>query len=409
MSEINVDEHRDLLLYVLANLKNRQLRSWLTILGIVIGITAIVTLISVAQGLDDAVKKELAAFGADSIIVTPSINLGLGGSPGLSGSLDTNDLQVVKRTPGVDPARISSVLAASVTLGYKDVNISTMVSGVDTDTFSKAVEGLVVVDQGRMLKPGDSHVLVVGSAIAKETFGEKVGLNTGIDIAGEKYRIIGILKASGSALGGGYDSDIYMPIDNARDILGPSVGPKEITAIEARTLNGADTEEVAKRVNQRLLVKRKVTEDNKDFSVMTSKSIMDQVGAITGLLATFLGGVAAISLLVGGVGIANTMFMSVMERTREIGILKAVGARKNTIMEVFIIESGIIGLGGGAIGIALGFLISAGMGAVGVPSKITPELAGFAVLFSVGIGMLAGYFPAKRAAELQAVDALRQE
>ncbi|MDO8339168.1 MAG: ABC transporter permease [Candidatus Burarchaeum sp.] len=407
MSEIKIDKHRDLFLYVLANLKNRQLRSWLTVLGIIIGITAIVTLIAIAQGLDGAVKKELAAFGADSIMVTPQISL-TGGAT-MSGSLDLNDVEVIRRTPGMDPSRVTSILVAQLTLGYKNTNVSTYISGVDTDTYAKAVEDLLPMGEGRMLKPGDSHVLVIGSAIAKDMFGESIGLNTGISIAGERYRVIGIMKPSGSALGGGYDSDIYVPLQNVRDILGTSVGSKEVTFIWARTQKGADTEVVADRLDQRLMAKRKVKEDDKDYTVMTSKSIMDQIGVITGLLATFLGGVAAISLLVGGIGIANTMFMSVMERTREIGILKAVGARRSIILEIFVMEAGIIGLGGGLIGIALGVLISAGLGAVGVPSSVTFELCAFALLFSVGVGTVAGYFPARRASELQAVDALRYE
>ena len=186
----DLSKHRDLLLYVVANLRNRQLRSWLTVLGIIIGITAIVTLLAVAQGLDDAVKKELSAFGADSIIISPQISLAGGSS--LSGSLDMNDVEVVKRTPGMDPSRVTSMLVAQVTLGYKDTNVSTMVAGVDTDTYGKTVEGLLQMAEGRMLKPGDSHVLVIGQSIAKDMFGEKIGLNTGIDIAGQKYRVIGI-------------------------------------------------------------------------------------------------------------------------------------------------------------------------------------------------------------------------
>ena len=407
MNEFDTSKHRDLFLYVFANLKNRQLRSWLTVLGIIIGITAIVTLIAIAQGLDDAVKKELSGFGADSIMVTPQVSFT--GGPTMSGSLDLNDVELVKRTSGIDPSRVTSILAAQLTLGYKDTNVSTMVSGVDVDNYARSVGDLLPMGQGRMLKAGDSHVLVIGSAIAKDMFGEAIGLNTGIDIAGQKYRVIGIMKPSGSALGGGYDSDIYMPLQDARDILGTSVGSKEVTVIWARTQKGADAEVVADRLDERLAAKRKVREDDKDYMVLTSQSIMDQIGVITGLLATFLGGVAAISLLVGGIGIANTMFMSVMERTREIGILKAIGARRAMIMEIFVMEAGIIGLGGGLIGIALGVLISAGLGAVGVPSKVTFELCAFALLFSVGVGMVAGYFPARRASELQAVDALREE
>jgi len=402
--------HADILRYVASGLQKRQLRSWLTILGIVIGITAIVTLIGIAQGLDSAIKKEMEAFGSDMIIIMPKTGSGgLSSIASMSGALSMNDLEEMKRTPGIIPATVTGGLVGMFDLNYKNETVTTMVSGVDSDTFYKASENTVKIETGRNIRPGDSKVLVMGPNVADDAFQEKITVNKVITISGEKFRVVGVMKKAGGLLGGGTDSDIYMPLDDARRILGNTVGKKELTMVWGRASKGADMKDVVARLDARLAAKHKVKGDEKDYMIMTSDTIMEQISVITGLLALFLGGLSAISLVVGGVGVANTMFMSVMERTREIGLLKAIGAKKSAIMEVFIIESCLIGAIGGAIGVTLGLLLSFALNYFGAPSQITPELALFGMAFSIGIGAISGYFPAKRAAELVAVEALRYE
>ncbi|MFA6036417.1 MAG: ABC transporter permease, partial [Candidatus Micrarchaeia archaeon] len=346
--------HADIFKYVMSSLMHRQLRSWLTILGIVIGITAIVTLIGIGQGLDGMIKKELEAFGADMIIIMPSTGSGgLSSLATLSGSLSTNDLDEMKRTPGVVPATVTGGLLGYFDLNYKNETTTMAVTGVDTDTFYKASENTVKIDRGRNIKPGDTKVLVLGANVAEQAFAEKLTINKVVTISGEKYRIIGIMKKAGGLLGGGTDSDVYMPLDDARRLLGNTVGKKELTMVWGRAAKGADMDEVVKTLDAKLAAKHKVRQDEKDYTIMTSATIMEQISVITGMLALFLGGLSAISLVVGGVGVANTMFMSVMERTREIGLLKAVGAKKSAIMEVFIMESCLIGAIGGIVGLAI--------------------------------------------------------
>ncbi|MCK4715043.1 MAG: ABC transporter permease [Candidatus Aenigmarchaeota archaeon] len=402
--------HRDLFKYVLVNLQKRQLRSWLTILGIIIGIMSIVTLVSIAQGLDSAVRSELEMFGSDMLIIMPASGGGMdfGRMMQSSGMLTMNDLEDVRKTPGVDPDAITAMVYGSMRLSYRNENATSIISGVEPDKFAEIVSGMVQIEKGRFLKAGDSHVVVLANDIAYDFFNEEIGLDRKLIINGETYRVIGILKKSGSSIGGA-DTDIFIPIEDARRALGSGLAPRQVNAIYGKIIEGADMAEVTERIERALMNSHKVTEDNKDFSIITSETIGEQVGAILGLLTAFLGGVAAISLVVGGVGVANTMFMSVMERTREIGILKAVGARRSAIMEVFLMEAGLIGLIGGLTGVGLGFLISVGLNALAVPSNFTPELALFAISFSVAVGMVSGYFPARGAARMVAVEALRYE
>jgi putative ABC transport system permease protein len=400
--------HADIARYVVSNLRSRQLRSWLTVLGIVIGITAIVTLIAIGQGLDASIKKEIEGFGADTIIVTPRVSIGIGGPPTRTGMLTLNDLEEVKRTPGIDPSSVTPTVSDRITVSHKNQNITTQVVGVDTKAFAKTFGNILKIDEGRMLKSGDSKVVLLAHNPAHDMFKEDVLLNSQIKIGGENFRVIGILKSTGSSVGGG-DTQIFIPIEDERSILGDKMGQRQISSVWSRAMKGADPAVVAQELDRRLMIKRKVKENNKNYSIITTASIQEQIGMITGLLTVFLGGVSAISLVVGGVGVANTMFMSVMERTREIGLMKAIGAKKSTIMEVFIIESCLIGAIGGAIGVTLGLLLSFVLNYFGAPSEVTPELALFGMAFSIGIGAISGYFPAKHAAELVAVEALRYE
>jgi len=402
--------HQDLFKYVAANIAQRKLRSWLTILGIVIGITAIVTLMSVAQGLNESIRQELEMFGSDMIIVMPASSGGFGGPmmAASSGTLTINDVQDVRKTPGMDPDTVTAMVFGRMSLSYRKSNITAIVSGVEPDKFQEVIGGMLQLEQGRFLKAGDSRVVVFANDAAYQNFKEDIGLDRRVIINGMDFKVVGILAKSGSSIQGS-DSDIFIPLQDARDALGASVGKREVNAIYGKIMEGADSVLVAERIEWKLMARHKVTEEDKDFMLITPEFINEQVGSIMGLLTAFLGGVAAISLIVGGVGVANTMFMSVMERTREIGILKAVGARSSIIMEVFLMESGIIGLVGGVIGVILGGLISVGATAAGLPSMVTIELAAFAIIFSVSIGMISGYFPARKASKLVTVEALRYE
>ncbi len=196
---------------------------------------------------------------------------------------------------------------------------------------------------------------------------------------------------------------------DAREIIPAFKGNERLTEIHLLAAEGSDISEVEERVTDELLQLHKVREDEKDFTVISSTYIAEQVGNITAALGLFLGGIAAISLLVGSIGIANTMFMGVLERTREIGVMKAVGATNGMIRDVFLVEAGIIGLVGGIIGLVLNIAASNAITYFGVPSSVTAEVMLGAVAFSFLVGVVAGYVPAQNAAKLDPVEALRYE
>lgn len=403
-------DHKELFLYSMNNMMRRKLRSWLTVIGIVIGIAAIVTLISIAQGLSDSINSQLKSFGSNTVVVVPgdvSKQLSLAGSyaPTL-GKLFLNDKERIKRIAGVD--LLSSVINVRSTVDFKGNLATASVSGVEPSVFegSQTIE----LEQGRFLTDSDRHTAVIGYNIAYSTFGKQkvqVGSVLSIGKDNEKFRVVGVLKKSGSS--GGTDSAIYIPLDDARKLSAGSLADNEVSGIRFVVKEGFDVQEVVDSANSELLSAHHVREEDKDFSFLTAAYLQQQVGVITGLLTLFLGGVAGISLIVGGVGIANTMFMSVLERTREIGILKSIGATNEAIQEAFLIESGLIGLAGGLIGVFLGLLFSLAGSALGVPASLSIWLALFAISFSFIVGLLSGYLPARNASRLPAIAALRYE
>jgi len=202
---------------------------------------------------------------------------------------------------------------------------------------------------------------------------------------------------------------VYIPKEDGRKIMPRFSDNKDLTELHVKVKEGYNANDVAVDITDLLLRMHKVSEDRKDFTVMTADYVAEQINAIMGALTLFLAGVAAISLAVGSIGVANTMFMAVLERTREIGVMKALGADNLTIMKIFIIESALIGLVGGAIGIAISVSLSFILAYFGMPSKVTLELVLFAGIFSLLVGIFSGYFPARRAAQLEAVEALRYE
>ncbi|VVB58475.1 MacB-like periplasmic core domain protein [Candidatus Anstonella stagnisolia] len=396
---------KDLFLYALRALMQRSLRSYLTILGVVIGICSVFILISIGQGISASVNKELDAFGSHTIIITPGKLSAMGTGAPQSGRFFIQDMKWIERAGGIDI--LTPYLYGRIAMDYKGEQLSATVIGIEPQNFQKAVSTIEIAD-GRFLKEGDRQVLVIGDKIAKNYFKKDLAVNSVVTIGGKSYRVIGIMKATGGTLDD-TDTTIYAPIDDVREVLGNQLAKDEIHGIYIIANSEYNAEEVAQEIKSTLRARRGLLEGNEDFSVITSAFISEQLGIITGLLTAFLGGIAAISLVVGGVTIANTMFMAVLERYSEIGILKAVGARKPDILKIFLFESGIIGIVGGAIGIVVGLVLIEILSFFGVPVSPSAELAGFCLLFSFLIGIVAGYFPAKNAAEMVPIEALRTE
>ncbi|MFH1107275.1 MAG: ABC transporter permease [Candidatus Micrarchaeota archaeon] len=402
-------EHGDLLKYAVTSMTHRSLRSWLTILGIVIGIGSIVVLISLAQGLDTSIKSQLSTLGTNYMFILPG-NLFGGegglrfGPPVLKGVLYTKDADTIRRVPGVI-AVSGNVAAPFAVVEFKGENVSSSIAGVNPAAFAKYVS--IGYESGKFISEGDFTGVTIGNDVAHKLFKNDIKVGDTLVILGKNFRVKGVIAKAGNT-GGNVDSGIYVE-ERALRLLLPTFDKDKVSSILAVTEEGRDITVISSAAEEKLRNNHKVRKGDEDFTVLTAESISEQIGQITGILSLFLGGVAAISLVVGGIGVANAMFTSVLERTREIGVLKAIGASDNAILEIFLLESGLIGLIGGILGSLFGLSVSLLLNTFGVPSEISWELVAGALLFSVVIGVVSGAFPARNASRLVPVDALRYE
>ena len=400
----------DMVSYSMRNLRHQRVRTWLTIVGIVVGVAAVIVLVGLADGLRSSVSGQLAAFGPKTIIVSPvSLEGGIGGGstnmrPTL-GKLFERDADKIARIEGVHLA--TKVIMTSLDMKFRDKHISASVYGVEPDGYTETTS--IKIGEGRFLQPGDKRVAVVGYGIANDNFGDdKINVNNMVELGGQQYRVVGILQKSGSSFGPG-DSSVFVSYDDGRELAGDALAEREINGIRIIVDDGFDTQEVADRIEFVLASQHKVPVDDKDFTLITPKFIEDQVNSILGTLTLFLGAVSGIALVVGGVGISNTMFVSVMERTKEIGVLKSVGAQNWQIERLFLVEAAMIGLVGGVLGVLFGIMVVLLLGVFGI--NATPSIPTVLISFiiAMGVGMLGGFIPARNAAKIPAVEAMRND
>ena len=385
------------------SIRERKLRSALTALGIIIGIAAIIALVSIGEGTSAAVTSALGSLGGNTIFITSGGGGGFG-APSSSDSLDKKDLNVINAVKGIDLAIGIAVKSESVTFRSETKRLSFF--GVDTKEAQKFFTdlGVVQIDTGRFFKSGEKHALVLGHNVAEKSFADVVKVNDKFTVKDQKIEVIGILKETGSST---YDSIIIAPIDDIAD----STGTVQYTIVFAKVNNIDRIDDIATSVQKKM----DDLHGKKAFMVFTPKQLSQQIGTVTNMLSLTLGGIAGIALIVAGIGIANTMYMSIIERTREIGIMKAIGASNRNVLEIFLMEAALIGLFGGIIGCAVGVGFSEVLGLVlrnyglNFATKVTAELLVLGLSFSVTVAVLFGFLPARKAAKMNPIEALRYE
>jgi putative ABC transport system permease protein len=403
----------EMVYYCVDYLQHHKLRSFLTVLGIVVGISSVILLVGLVQGLKADVLKQLEDFGPRTIIITPLSSSPGGGFGGASsfmptkGKLFENDYDRVNRLPEIKS--ITKVIMGQTTVVFKNESISSTVYGVEAGVFEDTVP--VDIESGRFLEASDRGVAGLGADIAtgfKQTK-EDVKAQSNIYLSGRKFKVIGVLKPTGNSFAP-VDAVIFIPFDDARQLFNESLLPDEISAIRLTLKEGSDVDAAGDEITDMLIASHHVTNDTKDFTVITPTFINKRFSTVLDTLTLFLGAIASISLLVGSIGIANTMFMSVLERRREIGTMKALGARTEQIRDLFFVESAIIGLVGGVLGLAVASAIGLAVIYIGNTTFIfDPLVVGGAMVFSMLIGILSGTFPAMQAARVDPIEALRYE
>ena len=394
-----------------------KLRSWLTITGIVIGVAAVIAIVSIGDGMQQSLNAQLNALGGDIVTISPGFERGGGmfgmrGGGGGGGSpqattkeivLGRSDLQALKGIP--DIALIDTSIRGSVDISYLGKNGKVSVTGVDQSVWSQITT--TKIKTGRMLDSADQNVIVIGGRLASSYFSQPLGINKMTTINGSAFRVVGILDDQSNS--------VYMPIQMAYQVI-PDKTNDIYDTLVVKIKDENQLDEVIAKIQDKLTTARHVTQKNMDFSI-TSRKEMQQARADTmNSMNTFLLAIAAVSLIVGSIGIANTMFTSVLEKTKEIGIMKAIGARNHDILLIFLFNAAFIGLVGGLIGIILGTVLSGFMPALmgGLPMArgtaiVTINSITMALSVSVTVGILAGIIPAYQASKLKPVDALRYE
>ncbi len=406
---------KDYFKLAIENIRQRRLRSWLTIIGIVIGIAAVVALVSLGQGVKKVVTDEFAKMGTDKIIIQPAVNFGFSADTGTP-TLTEHDLPIIKRVKGVKEA--GGILLKSGKIEYKKNVYFTVVVGVPLDNTQKLVEETYTINyiNGRALKQGDRYKAVISHDIAKgKTLGKPVAIGERLTIEGQEFEIVGEIKQTGDP---GMDSSIMIPQETAQELFTANTpGYHEESGIIARINPGENPDDVAASITRAMRRDRNEKEGNEDFTVQTTTQLVASFNVILDALSAIVIGIAAISLFVGGVGIMNTMYTAVLQRTNEIGVMKAIGAKNSDILQIFLIESGVLGLIGGAIGILIGMGLSKIIEFIGRTFLDTTLLQAYfpwylivgALAFAFVIGMASGALPARQAAEMKPVDSLRYE
>ena len=402
--------YKESFLMAWASLIANKMRSILTMLGIIIGVAAVIALVSIGNGVKQDIQNSISSLGSNLLMVMPGAprTPGVRPSQGSMKSLKVSDYQAISKLDGVKAA--SPYTANSYVTIYQSKNWTTTVSGVSSNF--QDVNNWTMAE-GRFISSKNvenrERVAVVGQTVVKNLFAGEDPVGKEIRVKNIPFRVIGVLNSKGNGtMGNDQDDAIFIPYTTAMERV-EGVDYLRMVYVVANDDNGIDR--LQSDIENLLRVRHSIKDTNlDDFNIQNMKSIMETMEQTTETLTLFLGAVAAISLVVGGIGIMNIMLVSVTERTREIGIRKALGATYFVIVTQFLIEAVVISLMGGLIGIALGIGASKLIGlASGMSTVISVPTIVLSFAFSMAIGLVFGIYPARKAAKLNPIDALHYE
>ena len=384
------------------------MRSLLTVLGIVIGVAAVITMVTVGNGATQAVREQIESLGSNQLMIRPGQRMGPGGSTGAP-SFKLEDVDAIaNQIAGVKA--VATQRQQSMTVVAQGRNWSTQVIGSSNQYF---ILDNRQIRQGRYFEPQEEQsgaaVCVIGTTIEKEIFGSSNAVGQMLRTGQFSCRVVGVLESKGqAAIGGDQDDLVVMPIQTFQRRVS---GNTRVSAILVSVDSQIDRALVTESIRLLMRERRSLSDaDDDNFMILDTEEIARRVSSTTEIMTMLLGAVAAVSLVVGGIGIMNIMLVSVTERTREIGVRLAIGALEREVLMQFLIEAVVLGAMGGVLGVAIAFIGSFALAAtMGVPFIFDPSINMIAFLFAALTGVIFGYFPARRAAQLDPIEAVRHE
>jgi putative ABC transport system permease protein len=408
-----------LLIEALENLSANKLRSMLTVLGIVIGVAAVIAMLSIGRGAEASITSRIESMGTNLVYVTPgsTSQSGVRSAAGSAGTLTLDDAEALASLP--DVVAVAPETNGFVQVVYQGQNTNTRLMGVtpsyQTVSSLTLADGVFISEANQSAR---SLVVVLGSSVAENLFGGTSGVvGQKVRMNGQPYKVIGVLTSKGGTGFMNQDDQVFIPLSTAQTrLVGGSRfrGSSVINQINVKAASVDAVDQVINNVTLTMRERHGTIQGADDFTVTSQEATLDTATQVTDTLTIFLGGIAGISLMVGGIGIMNIMLTTVTERTHEIGLRKAIGARRRDILLQFLVESMVLSLIGGLIGAVFGWGIAQMMGQIQISGTIITPVVGLdsvllATLFSMAVGLFFGIYPATRAARLQPVEALRYE